>query len=136
MFNPSYLLRNRIPCKVVHAALRRTPTRWRGDQSVRFPVGRPGVYSPCRVMPKDFKKWYPKLPCLALAISGMLWRTSLQVRLLCLWGRHLMGYFHLYVEDRWPTHLEIGNSQESADIPAKRQRHNSLSRERRSMGKK
>ena len=27
-----------------------------------------GVYSPCRVIPKDFKKWYLWLPCLALGI--------------------------------------------------------------------
>ena len=37
------------------------------------------------------KKWYPQLPCLALGIQGMLWRTSRQVLLLCPWARHLMG---------------------------------------------
>ena len=26
-----------------------------------------------------------------------------QVRLLCLWARHLTRRFHLYVEDRWPS---------------------------------
>ena len=64
---------------------------WRSGLSVPFAVGRPGVHSPCRVIPKDFKKWHPQLPCLALGIYGRLWRTSRQVCLLCPWARHLMG---------------------------------------------
>ena len=36
--------------------------------SVSFAVGRPGVYSPCRVIPKDFKQSYLQLPYLALGI--------------------------------------------------------------------
>ena len=31
-------------------------TRWRSGWSVRFAVGRPGVHSSCRVIPKDFQK--------------------------------------------------------------------------------
>ena len=67
------------------------PTQWCSGQSVRFAVDRSGVHSPCRVIPKDFKKWYPQLPCLALGIYGRLWRTSRQVRLLCPWAKHLTG---------------------------------------------
>ena len=63
--------------------------RWRSGKSVRFAVGRPEVHSPCRVIPKDFKKWYLELPCLALGIYRRLWRTSRQVCLLCPWARHL-----------------------------------------------
>ena len=96
---------------------------------VCFAVGRLGVHSPCRVLPKDFKKWYPQLPCLALGIYGRLWRTSRQVRLLCPWARHLKGRLRLYVEDRWPRHLGNGNSQASADFPSKIQQYNSLTRE-------
>ena len=33
----------------------REPTRWHSGLSVRFVVGRLGVYFPCRVIPKDFK---------------------------------------------------------------------------------
>ena len=32
-------------------------------------VGRPGVHSLSRVIPKDFKNWYSQLPCLALSIK-------------------------------------------------------------------
>ena len=28
-----------------------------------------GFHFPCRIIPKDFKKWYPQLPCLALGIQ-------------------------------------------------------------------
>ena len=34
-------------------------------------------------------------------------------------GRALNGTPHLYVEDRWPRHLENGNSEASADFPSK-----------------
>ena len=44
------------------------PKRWRSGSSARFAFGVPGVYSFCRVIPKDFKKWYPQLPCWALGI--------------------------------------------------------------------
>ena len=47
----------------------REPMRWCSGESVRIAVGRPGVYSLCRVIPKDFKKWYSLLPCLALSIE-------------------------------------------------------------------
>ena len=40
-----------------------------GCDSVRIAVGRPGVHSLSRVIPKDFKKWYSQLPCLALSIK-------------------------------------------------------------------
>ena len=36
---------------------------------VRSAVGRPGVHSLSQVIPKDFKKWYSQLPCLALSIK-------------------------------------------------------------------
>ena len=45
------------------------PARWCSGESVRFAVGRPGVHSPSRVIPKDFKNWYSQLPCLALSIK-------------------------------------------------------------------
>ena len=69
----------------------REPTQWRSGLSLRFAVGRLGVYSPFRVIPVDFKKWYRYLPCLALGIYGRLWRTSWLARLLCPWARHLTG---------------------------------------------
>ena len=59
--------------------------------------------SPCRVISKDFKKWYLQVPCLALGIRERLWRISRQVRLLCPWARHVTECPHLYVEDKWPS---------------------------------
>ena len=44
-------------------------------------------------------------------------------------GKTLSATPHLYVEDRWPRHLGIGNSQASADVPSEIWRYNSLSRE-------
>ena len=44
------------------------PARWCSGESVHIVVGRPGVHSLSRVIPKDFKKWYSQLPCLALSI--------------------------------------------------------------------
>ena len=38
-------------------------------KAVRLAVGRPGVHSLSRVIPKDFKKWFLQLPCLALSIQ-------------------------------------------------------------------
>ena len=51
----------------------------------------------------DFKNWYSQLPCLTLSIEGTVWRTSRQVYLLCRWERHLAGFPHLGVVDRWPA---------------------------------
>ena len=45
------------------------PARWCSAWSVHIVVGRPGVHSLSRVIPKDFKKWYSQLPCLALSIK-------------------------------------------------------------------
>ena len=45
------------------------PARWRSGESVRIAVGRSRLYSPCRVISKDFKKWYSQLSCLALSIK-------------------------------------------------------------------
>ena len=42
-----------------------------------------------------------KCPCLNLSIKGTVWRTSRQVYLLCRWERHLAGFPHLGVVDRW-----------------------------------
>ena len=36
-------------------------------------------------------------------LKGRLWRTSLQVRLLCPWARRLTRRFYVYVKDRWPS---------------------------------
>ena len=44
-----------------------SPARWRSGYSFFFIVGRSGVYFPSRVIPKDFKKSYSQLPCLALS---------------------------------------------------------------------
>ena len=56
------------------------PARWCNGESIRFTVGRPGVHSLSRVIPKDFKKWY---------LVG---------------AQHIKGIcLHLYVADRWPT---------------------------------
>ena len=43
-------------------------------------------------------------------------------------GKHSTERPHVYVEDRWPRHLENGNSQASENISSKRPRYNSLSR--------
>ena len=45
------------------------PARWCRGESVHVVVGRPGVHSLSRVIPKDFKKWYSQLSCLALSIK-------------------------------------------------------------------
>ena len=80
------------------------PARWCSGESVRIAVGRSGVHSLSQVIPKDFKKWYSQLPCLALSIyKGIVWRTSRQACLLCPWARHLTGRLRLYVADRWPS---------------------------------
>ena len=39
----------------------------------------------------------------ALSIEATVWRTSRQVYLLCRWERHLAGFPHLGVVDRWPA---------------------------------
>ena len=36
---------------------------------VCFALGRPGVHSLSRVIPKDFKKWHSQLPCLSFSIK-------------------------------------------------------------------
>ena len=46
--------------------------------------------------------WYSQLPCLTFSIKGTGWRTSRQVYL-CRWERHLPGFFHLVVVDKWPA---------------------------------
>ena len=45
------------------------PARWCSGKCICFAVGRPGVHSVSRVIPKDFKKWYSQLPCLAHSIK-------------------------------------------------------------------
>ena len=40
------------------------------------------------------------------AFEGTEWRTSRQVYLLCLWERHLTGFSHFGVVDRWPVTLK------------------------------
>ena len=55
---------------------------------------------PSRVKPMTLN-WYSQLPCLTLGIIGTVWRTSRQVYLLCRWERHLAGFLHLGVVDRW-----------------------------------
>ena len=49
----------------------------------------------------DLKIGYSQLPCLTLSIEGTVWRTSRQVYLLCRRERHLAGFPHLGVVDRW-----------------------------------
>ena len=39
--------------------------------------------------------------CLTLSIEGTVWRTNRQVYLLYRWERHLAGFPHLGVVDRW-----------------------------------
>ena len=65
--------------------------KWHSGWSVHFVVSRPGVYFPILVIPKDFKKRYLQLPCLAISKIGIVWRTSQQACLLCSWARHLRG---------------------------------------------
>ena len=60
-----------------------------------------GFISPSRVIPKNFKKCFSQLPCLALCTIGIVWRTSRQGCLLCLLARHLTGCLHFHVADRW-----------------------------------
>ena len=50
-----------------------------------------------RVIPKDLKKWYSQLSCLALSKKGIVWRTSWQACWLCPWARHLTGCLYFYV---------------------------------------
>ena len=78
------------------------PARWGSGESVRIGVGRPGIHSLSRVIPKDFKKWYSQLPCLALSIKRDNVKNKLAC-LLCPWIRHLTGRPHLCEADRWPT---------------------------------
>ena len=60
------------------------------------------VLIPSRVKPMTLKLvWYSQLLCLTLSITGTVWRTSRQVRLLCHWERHLAGFPHFGVVDRW-----------------------------------
>ena len=97
-------------------------TQWCSGESIRIAVGRPGVHSLSQVIPKDFKKWYSQLPCLALSIKKeIVWRTSRQAFLLCPWARHLTGRLHFYVADRWPTHTSLDYNCEVAN-PACRKR--------------
>ena len=44
--------------------------RVKNFKNVCFVVGRPGVHFLSRVIPKNFKKWYSQLPCLALSIKN------------------------------------------------------------------
>ena len=94
----------RLDCKFLMALF--IPTNYCQNSvqwcsGICFAVGTPRVYSPSQVIPKDFKKWYSQLPCLALSRIQIVWRTSQQACLLCPWTRHLMGCLHLYVADRW-----------------------------------
>ena len=66
----------------------------------RHLVGRPGVHFPSRVIPKNFKKWHSRLPCLALSTKVTVERTSRLACLLCPSTRHLSGCFHLYAANR------------------------------------
>ena len=59
---------------------------------------------PSRIKPMTFKwAFYSQLPCLTLSIEGTAWRTSRQAYLLRRWERHLAGFPHLGVVDRWPA---------------------------------
>ena len=92
------------------------PARWCSGESVRLVVGRPGVHSLSRIIPKDFKKWYSQLPCLALSIyKGIVWRTRRRACLLCPWARHLTGRLHLHVVDRWLSRTSPGYNCEVAN---------------------
>ena len=57
---------------------------------------------PSRVKPMALKLVFTA-SCLTLRVKGIMWRTSLQVYLLCRWKRHLAGFPHLGVVDRWPA---------------------------------
>ena len=79
------------------------PARWCSGESVRIAVGRPGVHSLSRVIPKDFKNWYSQLPCLALSIERDSVENKPASLLVVPLGKALSGTPHLYVADRWPT---------------------------------
>ena len=82
------------------------PARWCSGESVRIVVGRPGVHSLNRVIPKDFKKMvFTTFLLGAQHKKGMVWRTSRQACLLCPWSRYLTGRLHLYVADSGPPVL-------------------------------
>ena len=66
---------------------------WIGRLGVRFRVG----------SNQWLLNWYSQLPCFTFSIEGTAWRTSRQVYLLCRWERHVTGFPHLGVVDRWPT---------------------------------
>ena len=68
--------------------------------NVCFWIGRLGLDSESG-QTNDFKNCYSQLPCLTFSIKGTVWRTSRQVYLLCRWERHLTGFPHLSVVDRW-----------------------------------
>ena len=51
-----FTLMREVSNKVRVVGFKAGSTRWRSGWSVRFAVGRAGVHSPCRVIPKDFKK--------------------------------------------------------------------------------
>ena len=53
-----------------------------------------------RVKPMTLKLVFTA-PCLTLSIEGTVWSTSRQVYLLCRWKKHLAGFPHLGVVDRW-----------------------------------
>ena len=91
------------------------PAQGHSGYSDCFAVVRPEVYSLSRVLPKDFKKWYPQLPCLALSVKKGVWRTSRQAWLLCPWARHLTGRLHLCVADRQPICTSLSYSCEIAN---------------------
>ena len=61
----------------------------------------PGFIFPSRIIPKNFKKWYSQIPCLAFRTKGTVRRTSQRACLLCLWARRSTKCFHLYVTNRW-----------------------------------
>ena len=56
---------------------------------------------PSRVKATTLRLVFTALPCLTLSIKGTVWRTSLHVYLLCCWERHLSGFPHPGVVDRW-----------------------------------
>ena len=67
------LLEFRVRCKPKNVDdVTLVPARWCSGYSNRFAVGRLGVHSLSRVIPKDFKKWYSQFSCLALSIKKPL----------------------------------------------------------------
>ena len=84
------------------------PARWRSAWSVRCAVGRPGVYSLSRVIPKDFKKWYSRLLCLTLSTKSDTVENKPASLLAVSLGRLLAGRLRFYVADRWPTRTSPG----------------------------